>query len=250
MLKKAVFLTLVGALLASPVAAQDLDEVLDNYYEAIGGIEAWKALNTMRATGSMAMGGMGIEAPFVVTVKRPNKVRIEFTFQGMTGVQAYDGETAWMLMPFMGKTDPEVMPDDMAKDVLDQADIDGALVDWQADGHQVELMGKEETAGTETYKLKVTKKNGDVEYYFLDAEYFIPIKMEGSREVQGRVVEFETILSDYKEVNGLMIAHSVEAKPKGAPSGQVITIEQVEVNIDVDDSAFTMPEKEEGQGEQ
>jgi outer membrane lipoprotein-sorting protein len=165
MLKKAVFLTLAGALLASPVAAQDLDEVLDNYYEAIGGIEAWKDLNTMRATGSMAMGGMGVEAPFIVTVKRPNKVRMEFTFQGMTGVQAYDGETAWMLMPFMGRTDPEVMPDDMAKDILDQADIDGALVDWQAEGHQVELMGKEETSGTETYKLKVTKKNGDVEYY-------------------------------------------------------------------------------------
>ena len=171
MLKKAVFLTLAGALLATPVAAQDLDEVLDNYYEAVGGIDAWKSVESMRATGSMVMAGMGIEAPFVVTTKRPNMVRLEFTFQGMTGVQAYDGETAWMLMPFMGRTDPEVMPIDMAKDVIDQADLDGALIGWQESGHQVELLGKEETAGTEAYKIKVTKKNGDVEYYFLDSEY-------------------------------------------------------------------------------
>ena len=122
MLKKAVFLTLAGALLASPAWAQDLDEVLNNYYEAIGGIDAWRALESTKATGTIMMGGMGVEAPFVVTAKRPNKVRIEFTFQGMTGVQAYDGETAWMLMPFMGRTDPEVMPEDMAKDILDEAD--------------------------------------------------------------------------------------------------------------------------------
>ena len=249
MLKKAVFLTLAGALLATPVAAQDLDEVLDNYYEAIGGIDAWKSVESMRATGSMVMAGMGIEAPFVVTTKRPNMVRLEFTFQGMTGVQAYDGETAWMLMPFMGRTDPEVMPIDMAKDVIDQADLDGALIGWQESGHQVELLGKEETAGTEAYKIKVTKKNGDVEYYFLDSEYYVPIKIEGSSMQQGRMVEFETILSDYKEVGGLMIPHSVEARPKGAPSGQVITIDQVEIDIDIDESTFAMPEKE-GEGQQ
>jgi outer membrane lipoprotein-sorting protein len=250
MLKKAVFLTLAGAMLASPVAAQDLDEVLNNHYEAIGGIEAWKALETMRMTGTIVMGGMGVEAPFTVTVKRPNKARIEFTFQGMTGVQAFDGETAWMLMPFMGRTDPEVMPDDMAKDVVERADIDGSLIGWQESGHQVELLGKEETAGTEAYKLKVAKKNGDVEFYFLDAEYFIPIKVEGTAQVQGRAVEFETVLSDYKEVGGLMFAHSIEAKPKGAPSGQAITFELIELNVDADDSIFVMPEKEEAKGEQ
>lgn len=250
MLKKAVFLTLAGTLLASPVAAQDLDEVLNNYYEAIGGIEAWKALETMQMTGTIVMGGMGVEAPFTVTVKRPNKARIEFTFQGMTGVQAFDGETAWMLMPFMGRTEPEVMPDDMAKDVKERADIDGTLVGWQESGHQVELLGKEETAGTEAYKLKVTKKNGDVEYQFLDAEYFITIKVEGTVQVQGRTVEFETILSDYKDVGGLMFPHAIEARQKGAPSGQAFTFELVELNVDADDSIFVMPEKEEAEGKQ
>ncbi len=243
MLKKAMLLALAGVFMASPAAAQDLDEVLNNYYEAVGGLDAWKSVQTMRMSGSLMMGGMGVEAPFVITTKRPKSVRLEFTFQGMTGIQAFDGETAWMVMPFMGKTDPEQMPDDMAKDVKDQADLDGALIGYKEDGHQLELVGLEETEGTKAYKIKVTKNSGDIEYYFLDSEYFIPIKVEGSREMQGRVVEFETVLSDYKDVGGLMLPHSIEAKPKGAPAGQVITIQKVELNIDVDDSVFAMPAK-------
>ena len=243
MLKTAIVLTLAGVFLASPAVAQDLDEVLNNYYEAVGGLDAWKSVESMRMTGSIMMGGMGVEAPFVITTKRPKKVRLEFTFQGMTGIQAFDGETAWMLMPFMGKTDPEPMPEDMAKDIKDEADLDGALIGYQEEGHQLELLGLDETEGTKAYKIKVTKKNGDVEYYYLDAEYFIPIKVEGSREVQGRVVEFETLLSDYKDVGGLMMPHSIESKPKGAPAGQVITINTIELNVPADDSLFVMPEK-------
>lgn len=243
MLKKAVLLAFAGAVLASPAAAQDLKEVLNNYYEAIGGLDAWKQVNSMKMTGSLMMGGMGVEAPFTVTTKRPKKVRVEFTFQGMTGIQGYDGETAWQVMPFMGKADPEVMPADQAKEVIEQADFDGVLIGYEEDGHQVELVGLEETEGTEAYKLKVTKKNGDVEYYYLDSEYFIPIKVEGSREMQGRVIEFETILSDYKDVGGLMIPHSIESKPKGAPAGQVVTIDTIELNVEPADSLFVMPEK-------
>jgi outer membrane lipoprotein-sorting protein len=243
MLKRAVLLAVAGAVLAWPAAAQEasLDDVLNRYYEAIGGLDAWESLKSMRATGKTMM-GQGIEVPLTMLAKRPRKVRIEFTFQGMTGVQAFDGETAWMLLPFMGKTEPEVMPEDMSRELEDQADMDGPLVGWKDEGNQIELVGMEETEGTQAYKLKVTLKNGDVQYYYLDSEYYVPIKIESSREMQGRTIEVETIISDYKEVDGLMIAHSIENRPKGAPAGQVITIDQVELNVDVPDSVFVMPE--------
>jgi outer membrane lipoprotein-sorting protein len=247
MLKKLAVLAVV-ALLAAPAQAQDLDEVLNNYYEAIGGLEAWQSVQSMKMTGKMMMGGMGIEAPFTVMAKRPNMARIEFVFQGITGIQAYDGETAWQVMPFTGNTDPEEVPDDQAEDLWETADVDGPLVGWEESGHTVELLGMEETEGTQAYKLKITLQSGSVQYYFLDSEYFIPIRMEGVREMQGRTVEFETIVSDYKEVGGLMIAHSIEARPKGAPAGQAVTIDLIELNVELADSLFVMPEKsEEGQ---
>jgi outer membrane lipoprotein-sorting protein len=241
-LRKAVGVLMTVLLAAAPAAAQNLtlDQVLAKHYEAIGGLAKWKAVQSMRATGHMAL-MPGTDAPFVVTTKRPRKVRVEFTFQGMTGVQAFDGTTAWMIMPFMGKPDPEEMPPEMSKDIIEQADIDGPLVDYKEKGHQVELVGMADMEGTKTYQLKVTLKNGDVQQYYLDAEYFVPIKVTGTRMMQGNPMDFETTLSDYKEEGGLMMAHSIDQRPKGAAQGQTITLDSVELNVAAPDSLFAMP---------
>jgi len=243
MFTKAVRVAVAALLAAGTLSAQELtlDQVLARHYEAIGGLDNWKNLQSMRATGRVML-MPGAEAPFVLTVMRPFKVRAEFTFQGMTGVQAYDGTTAWWIMPFMGVTTPQSMPPEMAKDIIGQGDIDGPLVGYENEGHQIELVGLVEVGGTQAYRLKVTLKSGDVQDYFLDAEHFVPIRVDGGRTAQGTTVDYETIFSNYKEVGGLMIAHSIEAKPKGAPSGQVITFDTVELNIPVDASIFVMPQ--------
>ncbi|UCF41250.1 MAG: hypothetical protein JSW43_02645 [Gemmatimonadota bacterium] len=241
MVRSAVILAAFGALVAAPLQAQDMtvEEILNNYYEASGGLDNLKSVQSMTVSGKLT-GGQGFEAPFTRYAKRPNMLRMEFTFQGITGVQAFDGETAWMLMPFMGQTAPEVMAPDMATQVKEDADIDGPLVDYQEKGHQIELVGKDEAEGAETYKLKLTLKNGDVTYYHMDAEYFLVIMTEGKRTIQGNELQFTTVLSDYKEVGGLMIPHSVEVRGEG-PMGQTILIEVVELNTDIDDELFKMP---------
>ncbi|MEE9133900.1 MAG: hypothetical protein V3U13_10095 [Gemmatimonadota bacterium] len=245
MLKKGVTLALGWALLVAPAAAQEasLDDILSSYYEAIGGLEAWKSIQSMKISGKMTA-RRGMEVPFTRLVKRPDKVRVEFTMQGMTGTRAFDGTTAWMLMPFRGNTEPEVMSPQMARGLKEDADIGGPLLDYEAKGNKVELLGLAETGGTEAYKLEVTLKDGEVRYYYLDREYNVPIMVSGTRQFRGDEMEFETILSDYKEVGGLLIAHSVQTRPAGGRGGQVLTIERVELNIDIDDAIFTMPEKE------
>lgn len=242
-MKRLFLLCLATALVAGAVAAEEmsLEDLLAAHFEALGGVEKLQAVQSARFDGNMSM-GPGMEVPFTMVFGRPLNMRMEFTMQGMTGVQAYDGETAWSIMPFMGKTDPEVMPEDQAKNIKEQADFDGPLMNWQEKGHQVELMGLEETEGTEAYKLKVALANGDVRYHFLDSEYFITIKQEGKTTMQGNEVDFETILSDYKEVDGLMFPHSIESRAKGQPEGQVITIETIQLGVDIDNEMFAMPE--------
>lgn len=243
MFTKAVRVAVAALLAAGAVSAQDLtlDQVLARHYEEIGGLDSWKDLQTMRATGRMTL-MPGAEVPFVLTIMRPFRIRAEFTFQGMTGVQAYDGTTAWWIMPFMGVIEPARMPPEMSKDIIEQSDIDGPLVGYEEEGHQIELIGVVEVGGTQAYQLKVTLKSGDVQDYFLDAERFVPIRVDGGRSAQGTTVDYETLFGDYKEVGGLMIAHSMEAKPRGAPSGQVITFDTVEINIPMDVSIFVMPQ--------
>jgi hypothetical protein len=99
----------LAALVAVPASAQTLDEVLAKNLKAKGGLDKIKAVQTIRATGTMTV-GPGMEAPFVLEEKRPNMMRLEFTLQGMTGVQAYDGKVGWQLMPFQGRWTPNRSP--------------------------------------------------------------------------------------------------------------------------------------------
>lgn len=232
---------LVGVMLAvsAAVQAQDLEEVLQNHYEAMGGLDKLKSIDTLKMSGRMSM-GQGIEAPVVRIMKRPDRIRQEFTVQGQTGIQAYDGEQGWMYMPFMGQADPQPMPEDLTREFAQSADIDGPLVGWQEKGLQVELVGKEDMEGTEAFHITVTRESGAVEHYYLDAEYYIPIKMTRTAEIQGQEQEIEMVFGDYKEVDGLMFPFSVEV---GSGQGhQGIIIDSVEVNSEVDDSVFEMPE--------
>jgi outer membrane lipoprotein-sorting protein len=241
MLRRLFTLLFAGALLATPVAAQTLDEVIAKNLEARGGEEKLKALSSLRASGKMTM-GPGMEAPFTFEWVNPNHIRMEITLQGMTLVQAYDGKSGWMINPFQGKKEPEALSAEDLKDVEDQSDILGALLDWKKKGHQVELVGKETVEGTAAYKLKVLKKNGDTEIIYLDADAYLPFKEESKRKVRGQEMEIETSVGDYKEVGGLVFAHAYDSKPKGAPQGQVMTIEKIELGVDVPVERFAMPE--------
>ncbi len=231
--------------LSAPGAAQTVDEIVQKNLEAKGGEEAWMAVETARIGGTMRMGGSAagaVEAPFTIEFKRPDKVRVEFTMQGMTAVQAFDGSVGWSVMPFLGKTEPEEMAEDQLKQIKDQAELEGPLVNYKAKGHEVELLGEEDVDGTPAYKLKVTKANGDVDYLFLDAEYFVEFKTEAVRELQGNEVEISTVIGDYKEVDGLLFPHSMEIAYGGGPANQVLTITDVELGVDIPESRFAMPE--------
>lgn len=217
-----------------------LEQVLAKHYEAMGGLDAIKAISAARFTGTM-MVGPGAEAPFTMTFKKPLRARLDFTIQGMTGTQAYNSDSGWILLPFMGKTSPEPMPADEAKLWQEQADLDGPLVDWQEKGNQLALAGVEDVEGTQAYAIKVTLPNGEARTYYLDAEHFIVIKASSKTTIQDREVESDTVFSDYKEVGGVMFAHSIENRQKGAPEGQVITVKQVEIDPEVADDFFVMP---------
>lgn len=230
----------LAALAAAPASAQTVDDILAKYAKARGGLDKIKAVQTIRITGTMTV-GPGMEAPFVMEQKRPNLLRMEFTLQGMTGIQAFDGKSGWQLMPFAGRKDPEPMPEDQLKQMQEQADFDGALIDAKSKGNTVELVGKEKVEGSDAYKLKLTLKNGDVRYVYLDADQFLEIRSEGKTTIRGTEIEGEGTVGDYKEVGGLMFGFAVESGQKGSPQKMKMTIKNIELNPTLDDARFKMP---------
>jgi outer membrane lipoprotein-sorting protein len=228
----------VAAVLAPAVLAQTVDEVVAKHIAAIGGADKIKAAKTIKMTGKAEMQSM--EAPFTMMLKQPGMLRNEITIQGMVLVQAYDGKSGWAIVPFTGKKDPEPVTADEAKELQDQADL-WPLLDYQAKGNKVEMIGKDKIEGTDAYKLKLTRSNGDVDILYLDADSFLEIKEEGTRTIRGSEQQSETSLADYRETGGLMLPYAIESSIKGSPEKQKITLEKVEMNVPVDDSIFKMP---------
>ena len=231
--------------LASFAQAQTVDDILAKNFEAKGGLAKMKAVQAIRLTAKMTI-GPGMEAPAVIEQKRGDKVRIDITFQGMTLTpMALSGTTGWKLMPIQGNPNPEALSPEEMKDAIEQADMDGFLVDYKTKGHTVEYLGKEKVEGTEAYKLKVTLKSGDVRTVYIDTDSNLEIKIESKSLRRGVEHEGDTILGDYKEVEGLVVAHSIDSGQKGSPGRQVITITKVEINPKLDDLRFAMPVKKE-----
>jgi hypothetical protein len=228
------------ALLATSVSAQSAEEIVGKYIKTIGGIEKIRAVKTLRRTGKFTGGG-GFEAVVIQENKRGNMVRQEFSLQGMTGINAYDGKTGWKIEPWGGKKDPEALGEEEMKSIVEDSDFDGPLVNYQQKGNKVEFVGMDQVEGTDTFKLKLTLANGDVFYYYMDTDYYVPIKIDTKRMIRGAEREYETTLGDYKEVAGWYLPHSFETNAKGSQDKQKIVFDRIEANAQIDEGRFRMP---------
>ena len=234
-------LALAGLILfAAQASAQTADELIAKYIETVGGMEKIQAVKSLRREG-IYNGGGGFEAPVVEEFKRPNFAREEIQIQGLTGVNAYDGKNGWKIEPWNGKKDAEALGEEELKGILEDTDFEGPLVNYQQKGNKVEYVGTDQFEGTDVYKLKVTSPDGDVRIYYLDSDYYVPIKIDTKRFVRGAEREYETILGNYKEVAGWYLPFSVESGTKGSSFRSTVTYTKIEPNVALDDSIFRAP---------
>ena len=245
---RVLLLLCLAALIAAPGFAQDqtaptVDQLVAKNFEAKGGVDALHAIQTLRLTGKLLVQQGQIELRYVEVRKRPDKVRTEASLQSMTAVQAYDGSEGWKISPFQGRKDPEKMSADDVKALVEDAEIDGPLVDWQAKGSTVEYLGTEDVEGTAAHKLKVVRKNGDVSFVYLDPDHFLEIRIVTQRMQHGAQVEQEVDLGDYEKIDNIFVPFSIESGGKGDTDKQKTIIEKAEANVPVDDAIFGFPAK-------
>ena len=220
--------------------SQTADELIAKNIQAKGGIDRIKAIKTLRMTGKFD-GGDGFTAAVTQENERPNLVREVFALQGMKAVQAYDGTTGWQIQPFGGKKDPELMGEDDMRDLLLDADFDGPLVDYKEKGSTVEYLGHDVVDGDDALRLKITLKNGDIIYDYLDPDTFIEIRKEIQQFIRGSVRDRVVDLGSYKPVDGVMFPFSISQGTKSHPDAQTNTVQKMEANVTIDPADFALP---------
>ncbi len=277
-----IFLSLTMPVFAADVppsrAKLSAEEIVGKNVAARGGLEAWRAVQTMSLAGKLGAGGNQraalpvsrpdrgtrlqtpptrpaeeVELPFLMELKRPRKMRFELEFNGKTAVQVFDGANGWKLRPFLNRLDVEPYTAEEMKMASMQADLDGPLVDYTAKGTRIELAGMEQVENRDTYKLKMTMKSGATLHVWIDAQTFLETKIEGQpRRLDGTFHPVEVYFRDYRQVSGLQIPYVLETKVlpvaktalglKDPPvPAEKISIEKVVVNPKLEESLFSKP---------
>jgi hypothetical protein len=231
---------ILGTLFVSLLSAQTAEELVRRNTEAKGGLEKIKAIKTLRMTGKVQQGSF--TADIGEDAMAPNLLRQNFTIQGMTAIQAYDGKVGWKISPFEGRKDAQLVGEEELRDLVEDADFYGPLADYQSRGNKVEYIGHDTVDGDDVYRLKVTLKNGDIYYYYLDPETFLEVRTERIQFVRGAVKETVVESGSYKLVAGVYFPFTLEQSSKQNPGSQTkLTFDRIEANVPLDPAEFKMP---------
>lgn len=246
-LMKAGLLTIV-LFSAMAAQAQTADEIINKYIANTGGKDKWAALKSVKMTGKAKAQGM--EIPVTILRGEGGKQKVVATFQGKEITQvAFDGNTGWTTNFMTMKA--EKMDAEASENMKREAgDFPDAFHDYKKKGYKIAMEGKETVEGTECFKVKLTKtplkvdgkEEENVSYYFFDSQNYVPIVTRSTAKTgQMKGTNVESVMSDYQDVNGLMLPLSVTVKYNGQ-TGQTITFDKVDTNIKIDDKEFVFPE--------
>jgi outer membrane lipoprotein-sorting protein len=265
---------------SKPAAAPRLStqEIVDKYVAARGGLQAWHALQAISYNGKMQVGygnsaarssqyvsnavlsvkdrerkirqqiaegkpqAAQVQLPFVLEMKRPNKSRVEVEFEGKTAVQVYDGQSGWLMRPYLNRDDWEPFSPDQARMQAAEPGLDGLLLDSASQGTKVDFESVEPVEGHPAYKLKLTLKSGEVRHVWVDTKSFLDVKIEGTpRRMDGRMHNVWVYQRDFRSVQGVTVPFVLETAVDGYPDRHQMVIEKVALNPKLDDAVFAKP---------
>lgn len=222
-------------LMSFNVSAQNLEEILEKHFEAIGSKKLSEA-SSMEMNTIMTMQGISMNQ--TLSFKRPSKVRSEMKMMGQDVVMIYDGKKAYMKLGATGYTP---MPDGQSNDLIRMSDIDGPLYNWEEKGHKVSYKGTEEIDGNKFYRIEIVQKGMEntPAVWLLDAETYLLKYQRVKMNQMGVAIDAETEMLEYKEFGGIKMPVKIVSKSDGT---EMLSMEftDVKFNTEIDDALFNV----------
>ena len=217
-----------------------VDGLISRNVAARGGADAWQSVNALRFAGQMDL-GQGLSVPYVMEKKRPGMMCLEFAFDGETAIQCVNGDSGWKLLPFRGRNKPESMTETELQKLADTVSIDGVLLGAAVRGDKIKFLGKETVDGKTASKLQITLPGNILRWVYLDDESGLEIKLQHTMVVRGEERIVETVYSDWREVQGVLLSHRQDTQIEGDTDSQFVTVNKVDINPPIDDARFALP---------
>lgn len=222
------------------VQAQTADEVINKYFEALGGKDKVASMKSIHTEYDVEVSGIAASgASWIVNGKA---FRNEMNFNGQQMVQCYTDTSGWSVNPFMGEMTPTAMAPEQVKAGQGQLDLAGPLFNYAAKGNTVELLGKEAIDSKPAFKLKIKTQSGAEITSWIDAATYYLVKNYIKVTVNGSDVETTMLTSNFKKTeNGFVVPFTMQVNMSGLTVD--MTNKKVEINKEVDMTMFEMPKQ-------
>ncbi len=231
-----VFSLFLFSIFVSPGVSQTADDIVAKMIKAQGGKATLEKIKDSTLTGTIEIVQMGMSGSLTVYQKEPNKTRMDMEIMGMAITNAFDGETAWMINPQTGGV--EDMPEDQAKEMKRQALGNDAVLHPEKYGITYTYKGKETIEGKQYYVLEQVFEDGFTMTLYIDTATDLLYKSASKgTSIMGMEVDQEVFVSDYKEVDGLMMAHTMRIIQDGEEA-ITMAFTDVKFNSGLEDSLF------------
>ncbi|MGJ8638835.1 MAG: hypothetical protein ACSHYA_05535 [Opitutaceae bacterium] len=202
--------TLFGQQVSRPsTRALTIDQVMERYIEAMGGLSNWDAIESIRFTGTLKRDDQLIQV--VIVKKRPSSVRVTATIpipgtedQYFQSIRAHNGVEAWRANRRAGMTtmSKESIVGEDAKDLLRDAGVQPRLMKLWQDGHELELVGWDTIEGEPVLVIDSKQEVAtETERFYLSTRNFRLV----AYDIKSQSDTIRTRLSDYKAHEGVYI---------------------------------------------
>lgn len=213
------------------------ERIIDKHIKAMGG-KKLGSVTTVRVTGRISI--MGFDAPVTMQMKRPNLSRMNMTMMGKDVVQAFDGETAWWINPFLGAATAAEMPDDFARQLMHWTELESPLVDYRRKRHRVDYVGEEDTQSGTADVIEVRLRDGETMQIYIDRKSHLEVRRSFDQPYRDQTTRVDTRFSDYEPVGGIMTPRLIRGVDlRGEP--YALAIDTWEFGVEIDDDSFHMP---------
>lgn len=242
MTKRIYSLSVIGifllTLMTSPGFGQSVKRILKRMLEAQGGNEVFERIVDLTMTGTVVMTQQGVEGILTMYKKEPDKRRVDLETMGIVIIQAYDGQTALWTNPQTGNIEELSEQDTLS--LKRQALPLVANIEPEKYGITFIYKGKEKINGRDYHVLEQAYEDGYTMLRYVDAETYLTGLTRSTRTgPQGIEILVEQRMSDFKEVEGMTLAHSIVTYYNGEIFSE-ITLREVKFNTGLEDSLFRM----------
>ena len=148
--------------------AQTVDDVIQKYSKAMGGLDAFNAIKTMKTTGYDH--SQGVDLPLTVTDNKWKSRSHGCQAMGQSVINAYKDGKGWKINPFAGApTATDATPEELNEFKI-QGSMISQLMDYKDRGYKVELHGQEDVEGLKLIKSSLTTDDNKITTYFIQLQ--------------------------------------------------------------------------------